>query len=58
MENKYMTIPELGNYLHISRKTAYKLIQLGRIPSFRISERKTLVKQSDVDKYVEKYAGK
>lgn len=51
----YMTIPEMGDYLHVSRKTAYAIMASGKIPIYRISPRKTLVRQGDVDKYVARY---
>lgn len=52
----YMTVPELGRYLSISnKKQLYELVHSGRIPVYQISERKTLVRKSDVDKWVQKH---
>lgn len=55
MNNDYMTIPQLMEYIHVSRKTAYTIVACGKIPAYRPSPRKTLVKRADVDKYVNKY---
>lgn len=52
----YMTIPELGRYLCISsKKQLYGFVHSGRIPVYQISERKTLVRKSEVDKWVQKH---
>lgn len=48
----YMTVPEMAQFLKVSRGTAYRLIQSGRIPAYRPSPRKTLVRQLDVEKYI------
>ena len=53
--SNYMTIPEMEDYLHVSRKTAYAIMAGGKIPIYRISPRKTLVRKVDVDKYITKY---
>ena len=57
MENVYMTIPEMQSYLRISRKTAYKLAASGKIPTYRVSPRKILVRKVDVDKFVAAHKG-
>lgn len=54
-KNEYMTIPEMQVYLHVSRKTAYTLAASDKIPTYRISQRKTLVKKTDIDNYVKKH---
>lgn len=55
MDETWMTIPKMMEYMSISRKTAYKLIRDKKIPSYRISARKTLVKKEDIDKYIIKH---
>ena len=56
MDSVYMTIPELMDYLHISRKTAYRLTTgTGTIPVYCLSQRKNLVKRMDVDKYLQRH---
>ena len=55
MDGLYMTIPEMQSYLRISRKTAYNLAASGKIPTYRISPRKTLVRRTDIDKYVNSF---
>lgn len=52
-----MTIPEMQSYLRISRKTAYKLAASGKIPTYRVSPRKILVRKADVDKFVAAHKG-
>ncbi len=55
IDETWLTIPKMMEYISISRKTAYKLIQDKKIPSYRISARKTLVKKEDIDKYIMKH---
>jgi excisionase family DNA binding protein len=50
-----MTVPDMTNYMRISKKTAYKLISDGKIPFCRISPRKILVSRDDVDTYVNRF---
>jgi len=54
MATEYMTVKGMMEYLQISRKTAYNLAASGKIPTYRLSPRKTLVKKSDIDKYLAK----
>lgn len=51
-KNEWMTVPEMAEYLRIGKKYAYRLINDNAIPSYKMSERKTLVKQSEVDNYI------
>lgn len=51
-ENEWLTVMEMKDYMRICRKTAYKLIQDGEIPSRRISPRKILVHRDDIDAYI------
>lgn len=55
MENIWMTIPEMTEYMRVSRKTAYNLVKCKAIPSYRTSPRKTLVKKADIDKYITRH---
>lgn len=48
----WMTIPEMADYMRVGRKYAYRLINNGAIPSYKMSVRKTVVKRSDVDNYI------
>lgn len=50
----YMTVPEAANYLRTDRKTIYRMIAASIIPAYRLSERKTLLKREELDKYLEK----
>ncbi|MCC8060278.1 MAG: helix-turn-helix domain-containing protein [Clostridiales bacterium] len=52
---EYVTIMDLQDILCVSRKTAYKIAASGAIPIYRISPRKTLLKRSDVDRYVKSH---
>ena len=35
-EEQFLTVLELATFLRISRKTAYLLVQTGRLPSVRV----------------------
>lgn len=51
----WMDVPGMAQYACIGIKMAYRLIQSGSIPSYKLSPRKTIVKRSDVDAYIEKH---
>jgi len=51
----WMTVPEMAEYMRIGKKAAYRMIDVGDLPVYKLSERKTIVKRTDVDKYVNKY---
>ena len=53
--NKLISVAELMEYLGVSRKTAYSLVQSGAIPSHRITERTIRIRMSDVNAYIEKH---
>ena len=48
----WMTVPEMATYMCVGRKYAYRLINSGAIPSYKMSERKTVVKRQEVDNYI------
>jgi excisionase family DNA binding protein len=35
-KRKVLTIPEVSEYLHVSRQTIYRMLRRGDIPAFRI----------------------
>ncbi|MGA8567858.1 MAG: helix-turn-helix domain-containing protein [Candidatus Binataceae bacterium] len=35
-QDKYLTVAELSEYLHIHRTTIYRMLREGRLPGFRI----------------------
>jgi excisionase family DNA binding protein len=35
-EDKYLTVAELSEYLHIHRTTIYRMLREGKLPGFRI----------------------
>lgn len=45
----FLTVPDTAKLLNCSLKTAYRLVASGRIPALKLSERKTLIKRSDID---------
>jgi len=42
-ERLTMTVEEAGNALGISRATAYMLVNTGRLPAIRISDRRIII---------------
>jgi excisionase family DNA binding protein len=46
------TLAELGEWLKVSRTTAYRLVREKRIPAYRIG-RATLVRRHDVERWLE-----
>lgn len=49
-EKEFLTVKDVATLLTCSVRTAYRMIEQGNIKAFNISERKTLVKRSDIDK--------
>jgi excisionase family DNA binding protein len=47
---EFLTVRDLSQLLNCSVRTAYNLISKGNIKAVNISERKTLIKRSDIDK--------
>ncbi|MGV3507989.1 MAG: helix-turn-helix domain-containing protein [Sphingobacteriaceae bacterium] len=47
---EFLTVPEAAKLLNCSLKTTYRIINDGKIPSVNLSERKTLVRRSDLNK--------
>src|SRR5690242_17201428 len=50
---EFLTVRDLSILLCCSIRTAYRLINTGHIKSVNISERKTLIKRSEIDKLFE-----
>jgi excisionase family DNA binding protein len=49
----FLTVPDVAMLLNCSKRTAYYLIKRGNLKAVNISERKTLIKRSDIDKLFE-----
>jgi excisionase family DNA binding protein len=47
---EFLTVPDLAKLLNSSKRTIYYLIQRGTIKAVNLSERKTLIKRSEIDK--------
>jgi excisionase family DNA binding protein len=50
---EFLTVRDVSTLLRCSLRTAYRLINAGHIKSVNISERKTLIKRSEIDKLFE-----
>jgi len=48
-ERLTLTVEEAGRLLGISRATAYTLVQQGRLPAIRISDRRWIVPKKAID---------
>lgn len=52
-ETKYMlTVQETARVLGVSVHTVYRLIDLGDLSAVKISQRKTMIKAEEVEKYI------
>jgi len=49
-----MTVEEAGEALGISRALAYQLVQQGRLPAIRISDRRWVVPRKALDDFLGK----
>ena len=47
---EFLTVSEVAVLLNCSRRTAYRLLSTGRIPSINLLERKTTVRRADIEK--------
>lgn len=47
---EFLTVKDVAKLLNSSTRTIYRLIKQGQIKAVNLSERKTLVKRSDLDK--------
>jgi excisionase family DNA binding protein len=47
---EFLTVRDVSTLLNISLRTTYRLIEQGNIRAVNLSERKTLVKRSDIDR--------
>lgn len=47
---EFLTVPDLAKLLNCSTRTAYNLINRGDLKAVKLSERKTLIKRSEIDK--------
>lgn len=43
MEKKYMSVPEMAEYLGISRPTAYQLVKIDGFPAIVLGEKRVIV---------------
>lgn len=48
-ERLTMTVEEAGDALGISRATAYMLVNTGRLPAIRISDRRIIIPRKAID---------
>lgn len=53
---KFLTVKEVSDILHLGKTNTYKLFQRKDFPRIAIGK-KLLIKESELDKYLEKYAG-
>lgn len=50
---EFLTVPDAAKLLNCSLRTMYRIIDNGRIKAINLSERKTLVRRSDIDELFE-----
>lgn len=48
MQNETVTVPEVAEFLRVSRQTIYMMVKNGKIPHFRVGS-KVRFKRSDVE---------
>jgi excisionase family DNA binding protein len=53
MNEKIFTIPEVAEYLKLSKSKVYRMVQMGMIPHIRIG-RNVRIMESDLMKWLEK----
>lgn len=54
-ETKYMlTVQEAARVLGVSVHTVYRLIRLGDLSAVKVSQRRTVIKTEELEKYINK----
>jgi excisionase family DNA binding protein len=53
LNDKILTIPEVADYLKLSKAKVYMMVQRGEIPYIRL-ERNVRIRESDLMKWLEK----
>lgn len=53
MNEEFLLLDSICSTLHIGKTTAYRLIQSGKLPAYKIG-RKWQIRQDDFDRYLEK----
>lgn len=53
LEDDFITLSEASKWLHVGDKTLRGLIYEGKLPGYQLTERNTLLRISDILKYLE-----
>ena len=52
MQNETVTVPEVAEFLRVSRQTIYMMVKNGKIPHFRVGS-KVRFKRSDIEAFAQ-----
>ena len=52
LSEKYYTVPQVAEMICLSRSTAYRLVARGEIPSVRVSQRRIIIPETLLTKYL------
>ncbi len=52
MKDEVMTIPEVAEYLKVTRQTIHKLINYGNLKTFKIG-RSTRILRSEIERFIQ-----
>lgn len=50
----FLSVKETANILGISIHTVYRLIESGEISAVKVSQRKTVIKAEEIERYINK----
>jgi excisionase family DNA binding protein len=56
--DRLLTVPEAAKFLRISKSQLYLLIEQKKIPHIRLTERRVVIRESDLKLWIEKRAVK
>lgn len=54
MNDLLLTVPEAAKYLRLSKSQLYLLIQKRKIPYVRLTEKRIVIRESELQKWIEK----
>ena len=54
MNDQFYTVSEVANILRLSKSQVYLMIQKKKLPYIRLSERRIVVRESDLERWIER----
>lgn len=56
MSDQLLTVPEVSSYLRLSKSQVYLMLKKRQLPYIRVSERRIVIRQSDLERWLQRQA--